>query len=103
MNEVLPTIRQTFHLLFITMHGPESDPTVRVLLVEATGAQAVYEGFGSWSECERWVIQISGSAVPGDQLAAVRKRLGEKRSATIREVLASLDDLDSIGLHRANS
>jgi len=88
---------------FIRMHGPESDPTVRVLLVETTRARAVFEGFGSWSQCKLWVMQISEFAISANQLAAIHKRLELKRLATINEVRASLRDLDSVGLRRADS
>jgi hypothetical protein len=79
------------------MRGPKSEPTVRILLVETEGAQAVYEGFGSWSQCERLIVQISGCEISGGQLAAVKKRLELNRLASIQGVLASLQTLDSVG------
>jgi hypothetical protein len=84
------------------MNGPESDPTVRVLLVETTGAHSIYEGFGSWSQCRRWVAQITECAIFGDQFAAIEKCLEMKRLATIKEVQVSLYDLESVGFHRAD-
>ena len=100
VSESLSTIRHSFRMHFIRMHGPEIDPTVRVLLVETTNAEAVYEGFGSWPQCKLWIMQISEFAISGNQLAAIHKRLDLKRLATIQEVRASLFDIDSIGLQR---
>jgi hypothetical protein len=87
---------------FIRMHGPECDPTVRVLLVETTKTGVVFEGFGSWSQCKLWVLQISEFAISGDQLAAIRKRLELKRLASIQEVRTSPFDLQSLGLERTD-
>ena len=103
MNEALPTTRQSFRMHFIRMHGPESDPTVRVLLVETTRAGAVFEGFGTWSQCKLWVMRISEFAISGNQLAAIHKCLELKRLATIDDVRASLRDIDSVGLRRADT
>ncbi len=103
MSEAPSTIRQSFRMHFIRMHGPESDPTVRVLLVETTKAGAVFEGFGSWSQCKLWILQISEFAVSGRQLVAIHKLLELKRLATIQEVLASPFDLDSLGLQRTDT
>jgi hypothetical protein len=102
MNNALQNTRQSFCVLFIRMHGPEIDPTVRVLLIETSRANTVYEGFGSWSQCERWVAKISGREIPRDQLSLVQKRLELKHLATIEELQASLVDLDSVGLSRAD-
>jgi len=102
MNDALPTDRLSFRVHFMRIKGPESDPTVRVLLVETTKAQAVYEGSGTWSECRRWVTQISECAIFGDQFVAVEKRLELNRLATIEEMQVSLYDLESVGFHRAD-
>ena len=102
MNNVHPAIRLLFRVHFIRMNGPESNPTVRVLLVETAGAHSIYEGFGSWAQCRRWVAQITESAIFGDEMAAVEKRLEMKRMATIKEVHVSLYDLESVGFHRAD-
>jgi hypothetical protein len=85
------------------MHGLESDPTVRVLLVESTGALVIYEGFGSWLQCKRWIAQLSGYVTLRDQLAAVQKRLELKQLATIKEIWTSLHELESVGFHRVDN
>jgi hypothetical protein len=103
MNDTTPTNRPLFRVHFIRVSGPESDPTVRVLLVEKTGKQTTYETFGTWSQCWRCVNQISECAIFGDQLAAVEKRLDLKRLATINEVQVSLGRLESAGFRRADS
>ena len=84
------------------MNGPESDPTVRVILVQTIGAQTTYEGFGTWSQCRGWIAQISECAIFGDEFAAVERLLEMKRLATIEEVQVSLRDLESVGFHRAD-
>jgi hypothetical protein len=84
------------------MNGSESDPTVRVILVQTTGTQTTYEKLGTWSQCRRWITQISECAIFGDQLAAVERRLEMKRLATIKEVQISLHDLESVGFHRVD-
>jgi hypothetical protein len=102
MDETLSTVSLSFRVHFIRIRGPEIDPTVRVLFVETTGAIAIFEGFGCWSQCKLWIGQISQSVIHGKELAAVRKRLEQNRLATI-EVRASLDDLGSAGFRRADS
>jgi hypothetical protein len=92
-----------FRIHLIRVHGRKGNLTVRVLLVETTSAQAVYEGFASWSKCRRWIKQLSNIGTSGYELAAVRKLLDQKRLATIKEVQASLYDLEALGLHRADS
>jgi len=102
MNDALPTNRLSFRVHFMRIIGPEPDPTVRVLLVETSKAQTIYEGFGTWSQCRRWVTQISECAIFGDQLAVVEKRLELKRLATIEEIEVSLGRLESAGFRRAD-
>jgi hypothetical protein len=60
MNDALPTNRLSFRVHFIRIIGPEPDPTVRVLLVETSKAQTIYEGFGTWSQC-RSAEALNGS------------------------------------------
>jgi len=84
------------------MNGPETNPTVRVLLVETTGAMLIYERFGNWNQCRRWVAQISEYAVFGDEFAAIEKRLEMKRLATINEIHVSSCDLESEGFCRVD-
>jgi hypothetical protein len=85
------------------MNGPESDPVVRVLLVETTKARPIYERFGTWLQCKRWIVQISEYVIVGDQFAAIEKRLEMKRLATIKEVQVSLAQLESAGFHCVDS
>jgi hypothetical protein len=85
------------------MYGQESDPVVRVLLVETTRAQSIYEGFGTWPQCRDWIAQVSECVIFGDQFAAIEKRLEMKRLATIQEVQVSLGRLESIGFCRVDS
>jgi hypothetical protein len=98
MNDTPTTNRLSFRVHFVRLNGPESHPTVRVLLVETTEAHTIYEGSGTW----RWLIQISEFAIFGDQLAAIEKRLELKRLATIEQISASICDLESIGFLRAD-
>jgi len=103
MNNAPPTNRLFFRVHFMRIHGPESDPIIRVLLVETTKAQTIYEGFGTWPECRRWVAQISECAIFGDQFAAVEKRLEVNQLATISETQISLGRLEAVGFRRADS
>jgi hypothetical protein len=102
MDDSLPDARLSFHAYFIRLHGPESDLTVRVLLVETVKGQTIYEGFGSWSQCERWIGQLTGWITPRDLLPVLRKRLEQKQLATISVVLASVQDIESAGLSRVD-
>ena len=102
MDSALPDARLSFRAYIIRLHGPENDPTVRVLLVETSKAQAIYEGFGSLSQCERWIVQLTGWIIPKDVLSVLRKRIEQKRMATIKGVRASLREIELIGLHRSD-
>jgi hypothetical protein len=104
MSKALPDGTLPFRVHLIRIPGRKSSPTLRLLLVEATSGQAVYEGFGSWSKCMRWIVQLSIIGIPRDELAAVRKRLDRNRLVTMNDqVWASLVELESLGLHRADS
>jgi hypothetical protein len=92
-----------FRIHLIRIYERKSALTVRVMLVETTSAQPVYEGFGSWSKCRRWINQLSSVRVSRGELAVVRKLLDQRRLATILEVRASPYDLESLGLHRVDS
>jgi len=97
MDNDSPDVRLSFRVYFIRQHGPESDLTVRVLLVETARAQKIYEGFGSWSQCECWIGQLTDWIITRDVLAALRKRLEQKRLVTINLVWVSVHDIESIG------
>jgi hypothetical protein len=85
------------------MKGPASELTVRVILVEKTGTGYAYEGFGTWRQCRRWIVQISGCVILAEQFAAVQKCLKLNRLATIDEVQASFHDLESVGFRRGTN
>jgi hypothetical protein len=103
MNNDPPDARIAFRAYLIRLHGPESGPTIRVLLVEASKARSIYEGFGSWPQCERWIGQLTGWIIPRDVLADLRKRLDQKQLATINVVRTSVEDIESVGLSRVDS
>ena len=84
------------------MSGPLRDPTVRVLVVGTTGARAVYEGTEPWSKCKDWMKQLRGITNLEAKLAEVCKTFQRMQFATIQEAQASLEDLKSLGLHRAD-
>jgi hypothetical protein len=103
MSKAHPAATLPFRVHLIRVHGSKNNPTLRVLLVEVTSAQTVYEGFGSWSKCMRWINQLSNFGILRDELVAVRKLLGQERLVTMKdEVRASLDELGALGLHRAD-
>jgi len=99
----LLTIRHSFRAYFIRLDGSECDPTIRVILVESADARAVYEAFGTWLQCRRWITQVSECAIFGDQLNVVRKRLELNCLATIKTVRASVVDLEFAGFRRADA
>jgi hypothetical protein len=103
MDSALTDARLSFRVHFIRMHGPENDPRVRMLLVESTKAQPVYEGSGSWLQCKCWIGQLSGYVILRDQLAAVQKDLDLRRLATIKQIWTSEHELDSAGFRRVDS
>jgi hypothetical protein len=102
MGNVLPDTRFSFRAYFIRMHGPECDFTVRMLLVETTRGKTIYEGIGSWLQCERWIAQISGWIIPVEKLVLVRKCIEQKRLAAIDVVRISVEDIESVGLIRVD-
>jgi hypothetical protein len=101
-DESAPSGEQVFRVLFIWISGPLPDPTVRVVLVGTTGVRAVYEGMKPWSRCKRWSGGLRGMKVPEDSLAQVCKTFERTQFAIIEEAQASLEDLQSLGLHRAD-
>jgi hypothetical protein len=102
MDDALLDKRPSFCAYFIRMHGPESDFTVRMLLVETTGGKTIFEGIGSWLQCERWIAQISGWIIPMKKLVLVRKRIEQKRLAAITAVRSSVESVESVGLTRVD-
>jgi len=102
MNNPSQTVPLSFRVHFIQMNGPEINPMVRVLLVETTKAKLVYEIFGPWGQCRRWVDQLSECVIFGDEFAAIQRRLEMNRLATIKEIHISLCDLESAGFCRVD-
>jgi hypothetical protein len=96
MDSALPDAPLSFRAYFIRIHGPEIDPTVRMLLVETLVAQPIYEGFGSLSQCEQWIVQLTGWIIP----SVLRKRIEQKRMATMKGLHVSRREIESIGLQR---
>jgi hypothetical protein len=93
---------RSFRVVFIWVSGPLPDPMVRVLLVETTGARAVYEGVKLWSKCKHWIGQLRSAAITAEELAQVCKIFERTQFATIEEAQASLEDVKSFGLHQAD-
>jgi hypothetical protein len=91
-----------FRVLFIWMSGPLRDPMGRVLLVGTTGARDVYEGMKPWSKCKHWIGRLRGIPITDDELKQVCETFVRAQFATIQEAQASLEDLKSLGLHRAD-
>jgi hypothetical protein len=75
---------------------------VRVLVVGTTGPRAVYEGVKPWSKCKHWIGRLRGTAITEDELTLVFETFVRAQFATIQEAQASLEDLKSLGLHRAD-
>jgi len=102
MDNSSPSEQLSFRVHFIRMDTPERGLTVKVLLVERHTARPVYESLGTWSQCKRWVAQISKYAILGSPLIAIRKRLELNQLATIGEMRASLSDIESAGFSRVD-
>lgn len=92
-----------FRIHLIRMRGKRANAMVRVLLVEATNARVVYEGFGTWAKCNNWLQILSNKSISTDELANLQNLLIRKRLATIHDVRASLNDLEPLGFFRADS
>jgi len=101
-DESWPPGGQPFRVLFIWMSGPPRDPMVRVLLVGGEGATVVYEGMKPWSKCKRWIGRLRSTSTTNDELTHVCETFVRTQFATIEGAQASLEDLKSLGLHRAD-
>ena len=93
----------SFRAHIIRVHGRKRDTTVRVLLVETTNIEAIYEGFAPLSKCMRWMNRLSSVKVPKEESIALIKLLERKKLATIHNVHATPQDLELLGLYRADS
>jgi hypothetical protein len=73
-----------------------------MLFVATAGAEAVYEGQGSWSKCVRRILQLPSIEITKQELAAARREFGRDQYATLPLVTASFLDLESLGLQRVD-
>ena len=103
MTEALSLGKLPFRVHFILIVEPNGGSTVRMLLVEIANPRTIYEGFGTWSQFNRWMAQLLGIGVPANELAVARKLLKQKQLASIKEVQVSLSDIEALGLSRADS
>jgi len=103
MNDAHSADKLSFRAHLIRVHGRKRDTTVRVLLIETTNIEAIYEGFASLSKCMRWISRLSAVKVSKEESLAVIKLLERKKLATVHDVRASPQDLEMLGLHRADS
>jgi hypothetical protein len=102
MKDPIHSVKTTFCIHMIAVPGPQRRPKVRMLFVAITGAHAVYEGQGSWSKCIRWIQQLPIKDLSKPDLAAAKKEFGRNHYTTLPEVMASLLDLESVGLQRVD-
>jgi hypothetical protein len=103
MSTATPVVRQSFRVHVMRLHGPEQELTVRILIVETLHGHPIYEGYGSWPQCEHWMAQLSGWLIRRDELIQVRKRVEQDRMATIKQIKTSLCEMESLGLLRVDS
>jgi hypothetical protein len=92
-----------FRVHVMRMYEPEQELSVRVLIVETSHAQPVYERCGTWSQCEIWIAELSGWFISKDELIKVRKRVEQKRMATIKQIRTSFHKMESIGFCRVDN
>jgi hypothetical protein len=92
----------TFCVHLIAISGVQRRPKVRMLFVATEGADAVYEGQGTWAKCVRWIKQLPSMEVAKHDLDAAKRDFGRNRYAVLRGVTASLLDLESFGLQRVD-
>ena len=102
MKDLVHPVQTTFCIHLIAISGPQRRPKVRILFVATAGADAVYEGQGSWSKCIRWIRQLPFMDLSKPDLAAAKKEFGRNHYATLPEVRASLLDLESLGMQRVD-
>jgi hypothetical protein len=101
MMDPVPSVQTTFCIYLIAISGSQRRPKVRMLFV-ATAADAVYEAQGSWSQCTRWIVQLSLINITKQDLAAARKEFGRDQYATLPLVKTSFLDLEALGLQRVD-
>jgi hypothetical protein len=99
-GHVLHSVQTTFCIHLIAISGSQRWPKVRMLFVATAGADAVYEGQGSWSKCLRWILQLPFDITQED-LAAARREVGRDQYATLPLVKA-LSRPRILGLQRVD-
>jgi hypothetical protein len=93
---------QTFQVHLIRMTGPSRSPKVRMLWVTTTGSPAVYKGLGTWSKCVYRVKRLRHGDISDSDWKSARNSFEKYQYATLRHVMASLGDLESLGFQRAD-
>lgn len=102
MSEATISDDLVFQVHLIWMSGPQRNPTVRMLLVASAGAQAVYEGLGSWLTYSRWISRFLWRDVQLGKLRSVNKILMRDKYAGLRELRIPPGELESCGLLRVD-
>jgi hypothetical protein len=92
----------SFSAILIRIRKHSGKPTVRLMLVETAKTRAVYERFGTWGQCERWLASFMSSSVAKNKLVGVQKHLGRKNLAIIVSVMVSRCQLECLGFPRAD-
>jgi hypothetical protein len=89
MKDLVHSVQITFCIHLIAISGPQRRPMVRMLFVATAGADAVYEGRGSWSKCIRRILQLPLIDITKQDPAAARREFGRHQYATLPLVKAS--------------
>jgi hypothetical protein len=71
-------------------------------LVEASGAQAVYERVDSWFACSQWLDQVLGAGALDDELAVAKEAFLRDQYATVKDVRVLAHALESGAFHRVD-
>ena len=98
----VPKVQATFSIHLIAISGAKRRPKVRMLFVEASGADVVYEGQGSWSQCMRWIQRLTIMNASKPDLVAAKKDFSRSHFATLSEVRVPFLELESMGLQRVD-
>jgi hypothetical protein len=98
----IDTTEQIFQIHFIAITRPSRSQKVRMLWVSTTGVPAVYEGPGTWSGCVHCVSHLPNSDISENEWIQARELFEKYEYTTLRGVIASLSDLESLGLQRAD-
>jgi|SRR5580698_10701231 hypothetical protein len=93
---------QAFQVHLIAMSGRSRTTKVRMLWVATTGTPAVYEGLVSWSKCIRWVERLRHRDISDGDWIRARRFLENYQYGNLRCVMASPEDLETLGLQRVD-